>query len=91
MKSNAVISETDRFYNRQTELKDKDKTKGLYYRIPGYGTATITFLDHVYAEQIFLIPQYGYINYLPAKMFKNKNLKILFDENSGFVKTITNE
>lgn len=89
--NHGVTSETDRFYNRQTELNDKEKKKGLYYRIPGYATVQVSSEGIVYAEQNMQIPQLGYTNYLPSKMFKNKKLKILFDENSGFIKTISNE
>lgn len=83
--------EINRFYNRQEKLKDKEKEHGLYYRVPGYGSVKLVFDGHTYAEQVFMVPQFGYTNYLPAKMFKNKHLKIIFDENSGLVKSITNE
>jgi len=84
-------SEIERFYNRQTELKNKDKNKGLFYRIPGYATVRILHDDIKYVEQIMMIPQCGQLNYLPAKLFKNKSLKVIFDENSGSVKSISNE
>ncbi|MDD3741184.1 MAG: DUF4831 family protein [Bacteroidales bacterium] len=84
-------AEIDRFYHRQTELAKKDKKKGLFYRIPGYASIKIVHDDIHYAEQIIMVPQCGYINYLPSKLFKNKALNIIFDENSGSVKTISNE
>lgn len=86
-----TFSEVELFYQRQEKLHKKDKTKGLYYRIPGYGVVKVTALNHIYAEQTIMIPQYGYLNYLPAKMFKNKKLKVIFDEKSGSIKTISNE
>lgn len=89
--NHGVTSEITRFYNRQTELTKKDKNKGLFYRIPGYASIKIVHDDIQYAEQIIMVPQCGYINYLPSKLFKNKTLNIIFDENSGSVKTISNE
>lgn len=89
--NHANTSETDRFYNRQSELTKKDKNKGLYYRIPSYASIKIVHDELQLAEQILMVPQCGYINYLPSKLFKNKALKIIFDENSGSVKTISNE
>jgi hypothetical protein len=79
------------FYERQEILARKDKNKGLYYRMPGVGTIKLMVHGHVYAEESVVIPQFGYINYLPSKMFKNKNLNIIFDENTGSIKTISNE
>ncbi len=89
--NNSITSEIDSFYNRQTELKKKDKNKGLFYRIPGYASVKVIYDDMQYVEQVVMVPQYGVLNYLPANMFKSKSLKILFDENSGSVKTISNE
>lgn len=79
------------FYVRQEKLAKKDKTKGLFYRMPGAGTVKLMVHGHVYAEESLVIPQFGYLNYLPAKMFKNKKLNIIFDENTGSIKTISNE
>ena len=79
------------FYNRQDKLAKKDKSKGLYYRIPGIGTIKLMVHGHVYAEETLVIPQFGYLNYLPAEMFKNKKLNIIFDEKTGSIKTISNE
>jgi hypothetical protein len=79
------------FYNRQDKLAKKDKSKGLYYRIPGTGTIKLMVHGHVYAEETLVIPQFGYLNYLPAEMFKNKKLNIIFDEKTGSIKTISNE
>jgi hypothetical protein len=79
------------FYGRQEKLTKKDKCKGLFYRMPGAGTVKLLVHGHVYAEESLVIPQFGYLNYLPAKMFKNKKLNILFDENTGSIKTISNE
>ncbi|MDD2636498.1 MAG: DUF4831 family protein [Bacteroidales bacterium] len=83
--------ELDNFYKRQTKLKEKEKTKGLYYRIPGHGSICVEFDNHTYAKQTFIIPQYGSLTNLPSKMFKNKQLKIIFDAENGSIKRISNE
>jgi hypothetical protein len=89
--NNKQFELVNNFYNRQVKLAKKDKKKGLYYRIPGMGTIKLMVHGHVYAEESLIISQFGYLNYLPAKMFKNKKLNILFDENTGSIKTISNE
>jgi len=86
-----ITAEADRFYNRQNQKKYKNKNKGLYYRMPGLGSIKIALGDVIYSEQRLLIPQFGYTNFLPSAIFKNKNLNIIFDENLGSVKTISNE
>ncbi|MDL2262274.1 DUF4831 family protein [Bacteroidales bacterium OttesenSCG-928-I21] len=79
----------ENFYNKQEEIKDKNK--GLYYRIPCHSDVSVEYEKLVYATKRVIVPQYGYLNYLPSKMFKNKKLKIIFDEKLGSLKTITNE
>jgi hypothetical protein len=90
-KNCGVMSELDNFYVRQIEFKEKEKSKGLYYRIPGRGLFTLVYDGHEFAKQSFIIPQYGYLNNLPAKMFKNKKLKIIFDQETGSILRICNE
>ncbi len=85
------MKQLESFYNRQIDLTEKEKKKGLYYRIPGHGAFSVEFDGHQYAKQGFIIPQYGYLNHLPAKMFKNKDLKILFDVENGSIERISNE
>ena len=34
------------------------------------------------------IPQCGYLGHLPAEIFKNKKLKVAFDEKYGSIKAI---
>jgi len=79
------------FYDRQTELKQKTKKFGLFYRVPSTATLKVVCADHTYYETKVIVPQFGYINYLPAKLMKNKNLKIEFDEQTGYVISIKNE
>jgi len=86
-----VMSELTAFYNRQEDLNEKEKAKGLFYRIPGHGSFVVELDGHEYAKQVFTIPQYCIINNLPAKMFKNKHLKILFDIENGSIERISNE
>ncbi|MCA1918002.1 MAG: DUF4831 family protein [Flavobacterium piscis] len=79
------------FYNRQTELKQKTKKFGLFYCVPSTATLKVVCADHTYFENKYIVPQFGYINYLPAKLMKNKNLKIEFDEQTGSIISIKNE
>ncbi|MDD4150686.1 MAG: DUF4831 family protein [Bacteroidales bacterium] len=87
----AWTTELDSFYSRQTKLKEKEKTKGFFYRIPGHGGLSVEFDGNTYAKQAFVIPQYGTLTNLPSKMFKNKHLKIIFDVENGSIKRICNE
>ncbi len=84
-----ITTELENFYKRQTKLKEK--TKGLFYRVPGHGVLSVEFDDNTYAKQSFVIPQYGSVTNLPSKMFKNKHLKIIFDAENGSIKRICNE
>ncbi len=79
------------FYDRQTELKQKTKKFGLFYRIPSTAILKVVCADHTYYETKVMVPQFGYINFLPAKLMKNKNLKIEFDEQTGSIISIKNE
>jgi hypothetical protein len=83
--------ELSKFYTNQTQMNKKDKSKGLFYRIPAVADITVSIDDFAYYKISELIPQYGIITYLPSKLFKNKNLQIIFDEKYGSVKTISNE
>ncbi len=85
------FTELEKFYDRQIELKEKEKKKGLYYRIPGNAKLSVEFDNHMYAYKNVIVPQIGVLNYLPAKLFKNKNLQIIFDNNTGSIKSIINE
>ncbi|MBN2778561.1 MAG: DUF4831 family protein [Bacteroidales bacterium] len=84
-----LVDNLQGFYSRQ--LKLKDKTKGLYYRIPGQGLFSVEFDKSILLQKHLTIPQYGLINYLPVKMFKNKNLQIIFDVENGSIVRICNE
>ncbi|MDR2010698.1 MAG: DUF4831 family protein [Bacteroidales bacterium] len=89
IENSGTTNEIENFYRRQKSINDKEK--GLCYRIPGHADASVEYENMTYATKHVIIPQYGYINYLPAKMFQNKNLKIIFDEKYGSLKTISNE
>lgn len=84
-----LVDNLQGFYSRQ--LKLKDKTKGLYYRIPGQGLFSVEFDKSILVQKHLTIPQYGLINYLPVKMFKNKHLQIIFDVENGSIVRICNE
>lgn len=76
------------FYGRQTDLKKKEKEAGLFYRIPSDVSVAVEFDDFTYYRSIICVPQCGFVGHLPADMFKNKNLKIAFDEKFGSIKGI---
>ncbi|MDR2835218.1 MAG: DUF4831 family protein [Bacteroidales bacterium] len=61
---------------------------GLYYVNPGMADITIKFNNIEVSKTKILLPQFGFINSLPAKMFSNKNLKIIFDDKKGAIKSI---
>ena len=84
-------NELNNFYNRQNELEEKEKKKGLYYRMPGNAVISVDFDSHTYAFKNVEVPQIGVLNHLPAKMFRNRKLQIIFDHKSGSIKSIINE
>ena len=61
---------------------------GLYYRIPADVSVSVDFDDFTYYRSLMTIPQCGYLGHLPAEIFKNKNLKVAFDEKYGSIKAI---
>ncbi|MBO7571360.1 MAG: DUF4831 family protein [Bacteroidales bacterium] len=80
--------EVGNFYGRQFDLKKKEKEMGLYYRIPSEVSVSVDFDDFTYYRSIMTIPQCGYLGHLPADLFKNKNLKVAFDEKLGSIRGI---
>lgn len=88
IKNLQATREIGNFYGRQYDLKKKEKEMGLFYRIPSEVSMSVEFDDFVYYKNILAIPQCGYIGHLPAEIFKNKNLKVAFDEKYGSIKGI---
>jgi hypothetical protein len=88
MKNAQATKEIGNFYGRQHDLKKKEKEMGLYYRIPSDVVVSVDFEDFTYYKSVISIPQCGYVGHLPAEIFKNKNLKIAFDEKFGSIKGI---
>lgn len=88
LKNANAAKEVSNFYGRQYDLKKKEKKTGLYYRIPSEVTLSVDFEDFTYYRGIVTVPQCGYLGYLPAEIFKNKNLKVEFDEKYGSIKGV---
>ena len=88
LKNDNAAKEVSNFYGRQYDLKKKEKKTGLYYRIPSEVTLSVDFEDFTYYRGIVTVPQCGYLGHLPAEIFKNKNLKVEFDEKYGSIKGV---
>lgn len=88
LKNAQVTKDVDNFYGRQYTLKKKEKNMGLYYRIPSDISLSVDFDDFTYYKSVVAIPQCGYLGHLPAELFKNKNIKVAFDEKYGSIKGI---
>ncbi len=88
LKNAQVTKDVDNFYGRQYTLKKKEKNMGLYYRIPSDISLSVDFDDFTYYKSVVAIPQCGYLGHLPVELFKNKNLKVAFDEKYGSIKGI---
>ena len=88
LKNLQATKEIGNFYGRQHDLKKKEKTMGLFYRIPSDVSISVDFDDFTYYKSVVAIPQCGYLGHLPVEIFKNKNLKIAFDEKYGSLKGI---
>ena len=88
LKNANAAKEVSNFYGRQYDLKKKEKKTGLYYRIPSEVTLSVDFEDFTYYRGIVSVPQCGYLGHLPAEIFKNKNLKVEFDEKYGSIKGV---
>lgn len=86
LKNSPAASEVSNFYGRQELLKKKEKSCGLFYRIPSLVTLTVDYKDFTYYSGVVEVPQCGYLGHLPADIFKNKNLRVDFDAKSGAVK-----
>lgn len=79
------------FYRNKLENRKQNKKKGLFYRIPGNAKISLKADDKVYYENDFIMPQFGYIDFLPSKLCKKKKIKIIFNENYGSIQSISNE
>ena len=88
LKNAQATKEIGNFYGRQHDLKKKEKKMGLFYRIPSDVSVSVEFDDFTYYKSVFPVPQCGYLGHLPAELFKNKNLKVAFDEKYGSIKGI---
>ncbi len=88
LKNSQAAKELGDFYGRQFDLKKKEKEMGLYYRIPADVSVSVDFEDFTYYRSLMTIPQCGYLGHLPAEIFKNKKLKVAFDEKFGSIKAI---
>ena len=88
LKNSQAAKELGDFYGRQHDLKKKEKVMGLYYRIPADVAVSVDFDDFTYYRSLITIPQCGYLGHLPAEIFKNKKLKVAFDEKYGSIKAI---
>lgn len=67
---------------------DRPQKKGLFYRIPQKVKFQIDYNNQVLAEKSIFIPQMGIVTFLPAKIFKNSDLKIKFYPELGSIKQI---
>lgn len=88
LKNSQAARELGDFYGRQHDLKKKEKVMGLYYRIPADVAVSVDFEDFTYYRSLMTIPQCGYLGHLPAEIFKNKKLRVAFDEKFGSIKAI---
>lgn len=88
LKNSQAAKELGDFYGRQHDLKKKEKKMGLYYRIPADVSVSVDFEDFTYYRSLMTIPQCGYLGHLPAEIFKNKKLRVAFDEKYGSIKAI---
>lgn len=89
LKNAQGTKEIDEFYGRQDGLKKKEKKMGLFYRIPSDVSVSIDFDDFTYYKNVIAIPQCGYLGHLPAEIFKNKNIKVAYDDKLGSIKSIS--
>ena len=88
LKNLQATKEIGNFYGRQYDLKKKEKEMGLFYRIPSDVSLSVDFDDFTYYKSVVVIPQCGYLGHLPAEIFKNKNLKVAFDDKYGSIQGI---
>ncbi len=88
---NQKHSKISNFYKNKANSTKANKPQGLYYRIPGNATIKVKVENVDYYKANVVVPQFGQIEYLPIKMFKNKKLKIIFNENYGSIQSIGNE
>ncbi len=89
LKKSETTNKLSKFYNSQLVLQDNEKEKGLFYRVPADVAVSVECEDFTYYRNLFTIPQCGYLGHLSSKMFKNKELKIEFNEKYGSIKSLS--
>ncbi|MBN2662328.1 MAG: DUF4831 family protein [Bacteroidales bacterium] len=72
-----------------TQVNKKSLYKGLYYRIPQQATVKLVFNSQIISEKNMYIAQHGTVQFLPANIFKNPNLKIKFYPELGSIESIS--
>lgn len=70
------------------QMDRKQVNKGLYYRIPQQSSVKLVLNSQVISEKNMYIAQHGTIQYLPANIFNNSDLKIIFYPELGSIKSI---
>lgn len=88
LKNSPATAEIANFYGRQALLQKKEKTYGLFYRIPSNVMLSVDYNGFTYYNGVVEVPQCGYLGHLPADMFKNKSLRVDYDAQSGAVRGI---
>ncbi len=71
------------------QMQKKTINKGLYYRIPQTSSIKLLIDNQIISEKNIDIAQFGTIQFLPASIFSNPNLKIDFYPEYGSVKSIS--
>lgn len=75
--------------NLLAQVSRKTLNKGLFYRIPQQATVKLVFNSQIISEKNMYIAQHGTVQFLPANIFKNPNLKIKFYPELGSIESIS--
>jgi hypothetical protein len=93
IKAEKIFSDNLRLYNSQSESyyqSKKNSNSAFYYRIPQKSKISLTINSQTISEKTIFISQLGSINYLPVEIFRNPDLKIIFNPELGSIKSIEN-
>lgn len=68
--------------------KEAKQKKGFYYNVPGSADISVTINDKVVVTRNLPMPQFGYSIALPAEFVGKEKGSVLFDFNTGELKSI---
>ncbi len=67
---------------------NKEKSHGLFYNVPATMRVRVSDGEHIFAEKLLVMPQFGTVRSLPASLFDGQNTCVEFNRLGG-IKSIS--